>query len=289
LLDRRRHDADADELFSGVVSVFSPSGARRPRWSRLAVRSGALLIVAGVETALLLGLSRAGPDAAPMEQPPMVVSLVRPPPSPPPPPIPEPAPEESPAPVDAAPPDTAPRVAPPSPPPPPVRPPRLPTPPEVQTVPLAPSAPTLPVLTSSQTAGARTAGPGAGGGAGGSASGAGSGGSGGGCDMVRRLQDALRDDAEVRAAIDAASRQLNASGRAIQVWDGDWLQNGAEAGKGLAGVRQAIAMEIAFAPADCRREPMRGLVLLTMGDDQDASRVALGTSAWRWSDLLERD
>ena len=107
--------------------------------------------------------------------------------------------------------------------------------------------------------------------------------------MVRRLQDALRGDAEVRAAIDAASRRLNASGRAIQVWDGDWLQNGAEAGKGLAGVRQAIAMEVAFAPADCRAEPMRGLVLLSLGEGAAASRVALGTSAWRWSDLLEID
>ncbi|WP_415015337.1 hypothetical protein [Brevundimonas sp.] len=178
-------------------------------------------------------------------------------------------------------------MAPPSSPPPPVRPPRTPPPPEVETVPITPSAPALPVLTSSQIAGARTAGPGAGGGAGGAGSGSGAGGSGGGCDMVRRLQDALRGDAEVRAAIDAASLQLNASGRAIQVWDGDWLQNGDEAGKGLAGVRQAIAMEVAFAPAECRAERMRGLVLLSLGDGSGASRVALGTSAWRWSDLLE--
>ncbi|MEH6666020.1 MAG: hypothetical protein V7678_14305, partial [Brevundimonas sp.] len=174
-------------------------------------------------------------------------------------------------------------------PPPPVRPPRTPPPPEVQTVPLAPSPPALPVLTSAQTAGARTAGPGAGGGAGGAGSGAAAGGSGGGCDMVRRLQDALRGDAEVRAAVDAASRRLNAAGRAIQVWNGDWLQDGDEAGKGLAGVRQAIAMEVAFAPADCRAEPMRGLVLLSLGDGPGAPRVALGAAAWRWSDLLEID
>ncbi|MBA4000943.1 hypothetical protein [Brevundimonas sp.] len=268
------------------MSVFSPSGARRPRWRRLAVRSGVLLIVAGSEAALFLGLSRAGPDAPPIDPPPMVVTLVRP---PPPPPTPEPAPEESPAPADAAPPDTAPRVAPPSPPPPPVRPLHQPPPPDVQTVPIAPAPPALPVLTSSQTAGARTAGSGTGGGAGGTGSGAGSGGSGGGCDMVRRLQEALRGDAEVRAAIDAAARQLNASGRAIQVWNGDWLQSGAETGKGLAGVRQAIAMEVAFAPADCRTEPMRGLVLLTLGDGAAASRIALGAPAWRWSDLLEID
>src|SRR5690606_18425912 len=200
-----------------------------------------------------------------------------------------PVPDESPAPAEAAPPDTAPRVAPPSPPPPPVRPPRRLPPPQIETAPLTPSPPALPVLTSSQTAGARTAGPGAGGGAGGDGTGAGAGGSGGGCDMVRRLQDALREDAEVRAAVDAASRDLNASGRSIQVWDGDWLQSGNEAGKGLAGVRQAISMEVAFAPADCRAEPLRGLVLLSMGDGPGASRIALGAAAWRWSDLLGLD
>jgi hypothetical protein len=270
------------------VSDFSRSGARRPRWSRLAVRSGVFLIVAGVEVALFLPLSRMGLIEPPLAPPPVVVTLVNPPPVPPPPRVPEPVLEDSPAPADAAPPDTALRVAPPSPPPPPLRPPRLP-PPEVETVPIAPSPPALPVLTSSQTAGARTAGRGAGGGAGGAGSGSGSGGSRGGCDMVSRLQDALRGDADVRAAIDAASRQLNASGRAIQVWDGDWLQNGDEAGKGLAGVRQAIAMEVAFAPADCRTEAMRGLVLLTLGDGAGASRIALGAPAWRWSDLLEID
>ncbi|WP_262422838.1 hypothetical protein [Brevundimonas denitrificans] len=42
------------------MSDFSRSGARRPRWSRLAVRSGVFLIVAGVEVALFLTLSRMG-------------------------------------------------------------------------------------------------------------------------------------------------------------------------------------------------------------------------------------
>lgn len=246
------------------------------------------LLVGGLQIALLFGLSRTGPAEAPPQPPPVMVTLMKPP-EPPAPPIPEPAPQESPAPAEAAPPDTAPQVAPPSPPPPPVRPPRLPPPPHVETVAVAPSPPALPVLTSSQTAGARTAGPGAGGGAGGAGSGAGAGGSGGGCDMVRRLQDALRNSPSVRAAVDVADRRLNASGRAIQVWDGDWLRSGDEAGKGLAGVRQAIAMEVAFAPAECRAEPMRGLVVLSLGDGSSASRVALGTAAWRWSDLLEID
>ena len=71
--------------------------------------------------------------------------------------------------------------------------------------------------------------------------------------MVRWVQDAVRDDAAVRRAVIAASEEMNASGRAILVWNGDWLQSRNQSGKGLAGVRQAIA---------------------------------LGKGSWRWSDLL---
>ncbi|MFN4295700.1 MAG: hypothetical protein ACK4FB_02585 [Brevundimonas sp.] len=270
------------------MSVFSIFDERRPRRGGLWLRFGVLLAVSAMQFALFMSLSRVGPTQMLIAPPPMMVSLVTPPlPASPPPVTPEPIPEDAPA-AEAAPADTAPRVAPPSPPPPPARP-RQPPPPQVEIVALTPSPPALPVLTASQTAGARTAGPGAGGGSGGAGSGSGAGGTGGGCDMVRRLQDALRSSASVRAAIDTADRRLNASGRAIQVWDGDWLRSGDEAGKGLAGVRQAIALEVAFAPADCRAEPMRGLVVLSLGDAPGASRIALGTSAWRWSDLLEID
>jgi hypothetical protein len=76
------------------------------------------------------------------------------------------------------------------------------------------------------------------------------------------------------------------AGQALLVWDGDWRQNPGQAGKGLAGVRQAIALEVAFAPLACRTQPMRGLVLVTLSDGPGGARVALGTGRWRWSDLL---
>ncbi|MGA2953972.1 MAG: hypothetical protein ABSD80_17235, partial [Caulobacteraceae bacterium] len=71
---------------------------------------------------------------------------------------------------------------------------------------------------------------------------------------------------------------------AIVVWNGDWVQNGIEDGKGLAAVREAITWEVAFAPAACRTEPMHGLVLLSVGGG--GPRLALGAGRWRWSDLL---
>lgn len=133
-----------------------------------------------------------------------------------------------------------------------------------------------------ELAGAVEVGAGAGAGAG---TGGGPGGAGAGarCDMAARLQAALSDDADVVAAARLARASLSRPGSALRVWDGEWTQNPGQAGKGLAGVRQAIALEIAFAPDACKTQSMRGLVLIRLGD----TRLALGRSQWRWTDLLE--
>lgn len=161
-----------------------------------------------------------------------------------------------------------------------VRPAQVP-PPTVQPLLVATAPEPLPSLSDAEAAGARTAGSG-----GGEGGGSGSGGGGESCDMVRRLQGALRRDPQVRAAAAGAHRATG--GRAIVVWNGDWVRDPAQAGKGLAGVRQAIALEVAFAPEACRDEPMRGLVVLSMADAPGAPRLALGQGAWRWTDLLAR-
>jgi len=104
--------------------------------------------------------------------------------------------------------------------------------------------------------------------------------------MVQRVQDRLRRTAAVRAALAEADRSMSASGRAMLIWNGDWLQSQGQEGKGLAGVRQAIALEVAFSPPECRNQTVRGLAVLTMDDGPGAARVALGRASWRWSDLL---
>jgi hypothetical protein len=103
--------------------------------------------------------------------------------------------------------------------------------------------------------------------------------------MVRRLQAALRGDAAIQATLAQAHRS-GAAGAPILVWNGDWVRRDDQDGKGLAGVRQAIAVEVAFAPKPCRNQPMRGLVLLSLNDRPGAPRIVLGAGAWRWSDLL---
>ncbi|MGE4063584.1 MAG: hypothetical protein AB7E79_09465 [Rhodospirillaceae bacterium] len=111
-------------------------------------------------------------------------------------------------------------------------------------------------------------------------SGAGGGGAGGGgCDIARVVQRSLQRSALVRRAVINAER----SGKAVMLWNGDWVRSGAQDGKGLSGVREAIIWEVAFAPEACRRQRMQGVVLLSLGD---GTRFAIGSAQWRWSDLL---
>lgn len=262
--------------------------ARGRRLAAIALSVAAHLVLL---PALFLA-SGGGSGPTPFAPPPMLIELE-------PPPVPEPPPAEPPpGPVaDSAPPEGPPaeaaaaaapterpvpaRVPPPRP-----RPAVRPPPPEVLPLPAAPAAPApLPVWATvgeAELAGALRAGRGSGAGAG--AGGGGGAGSGGPCDMVGRLERALRDDAEVATA---AQRALAGSGRgrALLVWNGDWVTSPGEAGKGLAGVRQAIAVEVAFAPSACRAEAVRGYAVLALGDGPGAPRLALGPGTWRWGDL----
>lgn len=152
-----------------------------------------------------------------------------------------------------------------------VRRPKLTPPPEVETLAAAPAKATVDasIVSDAELASAARAGSGSGGGGGGA-----------GCDMARWLQEKLRHDRGVQAAM------AGAGARAIRLWNGDWVRHGGEDGEGLATVREAIMWEVAWAPEACRREPVHGLVLLSLGEGAGSPRVVLGQSSWRWSDLL---
>lgn len=223
-----------------------------------------------VLVALALLSARIDPPPPPPAEP-ITVSLVEPPPPPPPPPDPPPKPSTPAAAAAPAPAKPPPRS--------PLRPPLKP-PPNVEPLPTSQNPVPEPVLAwgAGELAGAATAGAGAGGG--------GNGGSGGGCDMVRLLQDALRKNPRVQAAIKQAHPEVVAAGKAIVVWNGDWVRSPGQAGKGFAGVRELMIVEIAFAPEACRADPVHGLVLISLSDAPGAARIALGTRTWRWSDLV---
>lgn len=242
------------------------------------------VVVAG-HVGLFMALSLSPTPPAQREPPsePVMATLV--PPSPPPPP-PPPAPDrpEQKAPEPPAP--AAPVKAEPEPPArtiPRLRMARTPPPPDVPTLAAVRGPANEPnvVLGEAALAGATVAGSGAGQGGDGDGTGGG-----GRCDMVRRLQDALRSDPDVTAAVTRSHGSLGSGGRAILVWNGQWLRSPGQDGKGLAGVRQAIAMEVAFAPAACKAQPMRGLVVISFNDGPGAPRLAIGSGTWRWSELL---
>jgi hypothetical protein len=117
--------------------------------------------------------------------------------------------------------------------------------------------------------------------AGAATAGSGSGSGGRGCDMTRWLPNALRKDRLVQAAVAEAHR-----GKALRVWDGDWVRHAGQEGNGLAAVREAIMWEVAFAPVACRNEPVHGLVLISLNDGPGSARLVMGSGRWRWSDLL---
>lgn len=147
-----------------------------------------------------------------------------------------------------------------------------PTPRAVETLAAAeePGAEAIPEVSEAQLAQATTAGASAAGQA---------------CDMVRWLQGALRRNAQVQAAAARTHRAVGA--KAILVWNGNWTRSIGEEGLGLAGVREAIMLEVAFAPRECRTDvPMNRMVLISLSDAAGSPRIVMGSGYWRWADLL---
>lgn len=229
---------------------------RRPLWGEPSQRRRArtAAAVAGslaTHVAILVAIIAAGPKPAPIAPtPPMAVELVASP-------TPDaPSPSPSAAPVSPTPPPPRTLVA---------R--RTPSPPRDDTTPADDSTPADPGpgLTDAELAGAATSG---------------SGGGGGACDMARRLEVALRHDPLAQAAV------ARFGGRAIMVWNGDWIWMPGEDGKGLAAVRQAMMWEIAFSPKACQGQQVHGLVVIDAVDGHGGARLAVGLGSWRWSDML---
>lgn len=236
----------SDAVTSGRPPIWAIPLQRRRARSAAAVGGSV-----AAHVVILLAIVAAGPKPAPIAPtPPIAVELV--------------------APLSLAAPSPSPSAAPASPKPPPPRTlvaRRTPSPPREGTTPADDStrADPGPGLTDAQLAGAATSG---------------SGGGGGACDMARRLELALRHDPLAQAAV------ARFNGKAIMVWNGDWIWMPGEDGKGLAAVRQAMMWEIAFSPKACQGQQVHGLVVLATNEGHGGARLAVGEGSWRWSDLL---
>jgi hypothetical protein len=239
--------------------------ARRARRRRLITAAFSLAGHAAVLFALLS--AQTFPPRV-LELAPIAVELVNAPPAPP---APKPAPDAP------APPTPKKKPTPAKPPPPRNIARRTPLPPPPDVEPLAagdgPTADGVAEVSDAELAGAATAG-------------SGSGSGGGECNMTRRLQAALRKDRLVQAAVADAHQGLGGGGKAIRVWNGDWVRHGGQEGDGLAAVREAIMWEVGFAPEACRTQRVHGLVAISLNDTPGSARLVVGSGEWRWSDVL---
>lgn len=253
----------------------TPSRARSGYRRQARRRATAAVASLAVHLLILLGLFlKPAPPALPPEAEPMVVALVT---------LAPPAPEQGPG--GGAPPASTEPPKPAKPRPAVMKARNTPLPTDVEPLPAAEvpsSEPGEDHVSDSELAFAASAGSGSGTGLG---SGSGSGAGGGQCDMVAYLQTELRKSASVKRAF-ATALAASPDRKAVRVWNGDWVRSHEQEGAGLAVVREAILMEVAFAPAACRSQAMRGLVLISLHDSPGSLRLALGTSQWRWSDLL---
>jgi hypothetical protein len=268
----RLHDSMTDKLQNGIGGrrFRSPdpvapqprladlAGPRRTPMGR-AGRVGGVLVSAAVHLAILFGLVLAIPRVAPMQETgAMTVALV------PGPPIdgpPEPA-AATPPPPTPTPPRPLKRHA--------VKRPALAVAANDEEEEEDPAPAVMAGISAGQLAGASTAG---------------SGPPGRDCDMIQFLEAALRRDPDIQAAVASAHTKAAPGSKAILLWNGAWIRSPGQSGLGLAGVREAIMAEVAFAPHKCRTDPVKGLVVLSLNDSGSA-RVALGTGSWGWSDLL---
>ena len=106
-----------------------------------------------------------------------------------------------------------------------------------------------------------------------------SGGGGKACGILAAVQSVVQSDLAVRAAIDRIPQQQRSVANAIMLWDRNWL--GAD-GPIQAAIRQTVA---AAAPI-CRDEAVIGPRLLIVPGPGGVTVLALGSGAWRWSELL---
>lgn len=253
----------------------TPSRVQRGNRRQAKRRATGVAASVMVHLLILLGLFlRPAPPVPPPELEPMVVALVT---------LAPPAP--TPGPGGGAPPASAEPPKPAKPRPAVIKARNTPLPTDVEPLPASPTptdAPGEDHVSDAEIASATGAGSGSGKGSG---SGSGSGFGGGQCDMVAYLQAELRKSASVKRAF-ASAHAATPDRKAVRVWNGDWVRSHEQEGAGLAVVREAILMEVAFAPAACRSQAMRGLVVIALHDDPGSLRLALGTSQWRWSDLL---
>lgn len=112
-------------------------------------------------------------------------------------------------------------------------------------------------------------------------------GAGGDCSLADAVSQALERNVDAKAALARIPPQSRSVANAVMLWDGDWIASERVGGPvALNSVQKAIAETLDSASAECRLRSESGPSFLIVRGSPDTIVLAVGSGAWRWSDLL---
>ena len=117
-------------------------------------------------------------------------------------------------------------------------------------------------------------------------------GSGNVCQLSADAAAAIQHDPMAMAELAALPPGVRSVADAVMLWNGKWFDQdiavptptGAVSTNG--SLRLAIEKMVVAAPAACRDEAMVGPVFVPIPEGDRTTLLAIGSGAWRWSDLL---
>lgn len=113
------------------------------------------------------------------------------------------------------------------------------------------------------------------------------GGAGGDCPLAASVRQVLEQNVEARTALARIPPPSRSVANAVMLWDGEWIAAERVGGPAaLSAVRKAIAEALDRSSAECRARIEPGPVFLIVNGAPETIVLALGSGAWRWSDLL---
>jgi hypothetical protein len=119
------------------------------------------------------------------------------------------------------------------------------------------------------------------------------------CQLSTDAATAIQQDSMAMAELAALPPGVRSGADAVMLWNGKWynqdipvpeptgaLSTTAGAVSTAGSLRLAIEKMVVAAPAACRDEAMVGPVFVPIPEGDRTTLLAIGSGAWRWSDLL---
>lgn len=118
-------------------------------------------------------------------------------------------------------------------------------------------------------------------------------GGGSACQLAADAAVAIQQDSVAMAELAALPPGVRSEADAVMLWNGVWFDQAPPANSTspvvpTGGLHLAIERIVAAAPAQCRDEAMLGPLFVPIPVGDRTTMLAIGSGAWRWSDLLSK-